>query len=386
MSGDRPACRLVLVGGGHSHLFVLESFAEEPEPGLGLTLITRDVETPYSGMLPGLIAGHYGFDEAHIDTGPLARFAGARLYQDEAVDLDLAERRVICRHRPPVPYDLLSLNIGSTPNTADIPGASEHAIPVKPIDGFLSRFEALKSRTLARKGHTRVALVGAGAGGVELLLSVEHRLRREVAQAGFATAGLSFVLVTDTADILPHFPAAFRARFRAILKDVVVPDEGRLETLKAFGFVHPLAVASEGAELRFLTEQHVGLYVPERRAVVLRQRVPGEPAEASPERVVIHELVHALQDDHFPLSALRAAGTYDERLARLVQASSGFEQIERARIFLENFTDSPFRPSILLLFGDLMEEIALKMSADAARRLSRREMAASGAPHREYAL
>ncbi len=70
----------------------------------------------------------------------------------------------------------------------------------------------------------------------------------------------------------------------------------------------------------------------------------------------------------------------DERLARLVQASDGFEQIERARIFLENFTDSPFRPSILLLFGDLMEEIALKMSSDAARRLSRREMAASGAP------
>jgi hypothetical protein len=76
----------------------------------------------------------------------------------------------------------------------------------------------------------------------------------------------------------------------------------------------------------------------------------------------------------------------DERLARLVQASDGFEQIERARIFLENFSDSPFRPSILLLFGDLMEEIALKMSADAARRLSRREMAASGAPLHSFYL
>ncbi len=70
----------------------------------------------------------------------------------------------------------------------------------------------------------------------------------------------------------------------------------------------------------------------------------------------------------------------DERLARLVQASDGFDQIERARIFLENFTNSPFRPAILLLFGDLMEEIALKISADAAKRLSRKEMAASGAP------
>jgi hypothetical protein len=76
----------------------------------------------------------------------------------------------------------------------------------------------------------------------------------------------------------------------------------------------------------------------------------------------------------------------DERLAQLIQSSDGFEKIERARIFLDNFTESPFRPSILLLFGDLMEEIALKMSAEAARRLSRREMAASGAPLHSFYL
>ena len=208
---------VVLVGAGHSHVTVLRMFGMKPIPGVRFTLISREVHTPYSGMLPGLIAGHYTFDDAHIDTGPLTRRAGARLYQDEVVDLDLAARRVICRHRPPVPYDLLSLNIGSTPNTADVPGASEHAIPVKPIDGFLSRFEALLARVLAREGRTRVALVGAGAGGVELLLSVERRLRKEVMRAGFDTGGLSFVLVSDVADILPSFPAAFRSRFRGIL-------------------------------------------------------------------------------------------------------------------------------------------------------------------------
>jgi selenide,water dikinase len=208
---------VVLVGAGHSHVTVLRMFGMKPIPGVRLTLLSREVHTPYSGMLPGLIAGHYGFDDAHIDTGPLARFAGARLYQDEAVDLDLAGRHVICRRRPPVPYDLLSLNIGSTPNTADVPGASEHAIPVKPIDGFLPRFEALQARVLARKGRTAVALVGAGAGGVELLLAVEHRLRQAVARAAFEASGLSFVLVSDVPDILPSFPAAFRARFHAIL-------------------------------------------------------------------------------------------------------------------------------------------------------------------------
>jgi len=208
---------VVLVGAGHSHVTVLRMFGMKPIPGVRLTLISREVHTPYSGMLPGLIAGHYGFDDAHIDTGPLARFAGARLYQDEVVDLDLAGRHVICRRRPPVPYDLLSLNIGSTPNTADVPGASEHAIPVKPIDGFLRRFEALQARVLARKGRAAVALVGAGAGGVELLLAVEHRLRQAVARAGFDAGGLSFVLISDVADILPSFPAAFRARFHTIL-------------------------------------------------------------------------------------------------------------------------------------------------------------------------
>jgi len=208
---------VVLLGAGHSHVTVLRMFGMKPIPGVRLTLISREVHTPYSGMLPGLIAGHYGFDDAHIDTGPLARFAGARLYQDEVVDLDLAGRRVICRSRPPVPYDLLSLNIGSTPNTAGVPGASEHAIPVKPIDGFLRRFEALQTRVLARKGRAAVALVGAGAGGVELLLAAEHRLRHAVRHAGFDASGLSFVLVSDVPNILPSFPAAFRARFHSIL-------------------------------------------------------------------------------------------------------------------------------------------------------------------------
>jgi selenide,water dikinase len=208
---------VVLVGAGHAHVAVLRMFGMAPLPGVRLTLITREVHTPYSGMLPGLIAGHYQFDEAHIDTGPLARFAGARLYQDEAVGLDLTNRLVICRQRSPVPYDVLSINIGSTPNTAQIPGASEHAIPVKPIDGFLNRFLALKARVMEKKGRASIAIVGAGAGGVELLLSVAHRLRRDAASAGFSPNGLAFMLVTDTPDILATFPKTFRATFRDIL-------------------------------------------------------------------------------------------------------------------------------------------------------------------------
>ena len=84
------------------------------------------------------------------------------------------------------------------------------------------------------------------------------------------------------------------------------------------------------------------------------------------------------------------AGTFrrgdDERLARLVQASEGFERIERASIFLEMFPASPLRPPILLLFGDLIEEEAVKLSSRATRSLDRREMAASGAPLHSFYL
>jgi selenide,water dikinase len=239
-SGATPILKdLVLVGGGHSHVAVLRRFGMRPLPGVRLTLIARDLDAAYSGMLPGLIAGHYGFDQTHIDLGPLARFAGARLYHDEVIGLDLEAKRVLCRNHPPVAYDLLSLNIGSAPNTADVPGAAAHAIPVKPIDRFVAHWDALVRRVLERTRPSRIGVVGAGAGGVELLLAVRHRLAALLAGAGRAVEAPSYHLVSDTPVILPSLNARARKRFARVLaaRGVTVHTDQKVTLVEA-GLLH----------------------------------------------------------------------------------------------------------------------------------------------------
>lgn len=217
-SPDQPVLRdIVLVGGGHSHVGVLRRFGMQPMPGVRLTMICRDTHTPYSGMLPGYIAGHYRYDEVHIDLSRLARFAGARLFRDEAVGLELNAGKVLCRNRPPVPYDYLSINIGSTPQMNNVAGAAEHAVPVKPINGFNERWQLLLERVRKRAGVTRIAVVGGGAGGVELTLAMQYRLRNELRASGRNPDELSFHLLTSGAVILPTHNASVRRAFERVL-------------------------------------------------------------------------------------------------------------------------------------------------------------------------
>ena len=217
-SPDQPVLRdIVLVGGGHSHVGVLRRFGMRPLPGVRLTLICRDARTPYSGMLPGYIAGHYGYDEVHIDLARLARFAGARFFRGDALGLDRAAGKVICRERAPVPYDYLSINIGSTPQTVRVDGAAEHAVLVKPIDGFNQRWLRLLERVRRHAGATRIAVVGGGAGGVELTLAMQFRLLGELRAAGRNPDELRFDLLTGDATILPTHNAAVRRAFERVL-------------------------------------------------------------------------------------------------------------------------------------------------------------------------
>jgi selenide, water dikinase len=201
---------IVLLGGGHAHVHVLKAFAMRPEPAVRITLITRDLETPYSGMLPGVVAGLYDVDEAHIDLMRLATASGARLIHAEAIGLDRASRRVELSGRPPISYDLLSIDVGITPALSVIAGAQEHAIAVKPIGSFLGKLDELLARCRAPGGPRRIAVIGGGAGGTELLLSLRSRLQADLPGAEF-----SFTLVTG-GELLESHNARVRAAFRRI--------------------------------------------------------------------------------------------------------------------------------------------------------------------------
>ncbi|MEK9832200.1 MAG: FAD-dependent oxidoreductase, partial [Rhodospirillaceae bacterium] len=176
MTPTEPITRdIVLIGGGHSHVAVLKRFGMKPEPGVRLTLITRDLLTPYSGMIPGYIADHYSAAEAHIDLRPLAAFANARVIHAAASGLYLENNLVRVDGRPPVAFDLVSIDTGSTPSTAGIEDAG-HGLPVKPIDRFLEGYHRLTDEIRGHDGPFHITVAGGGAGGVELTLALSHRL------------------------------------------------------------------------------------------------------------------------------------------------------------------------------------------------------------------
>ena len=210
---------LVLVGGGHSHVAVLKRFGMRPLPGLRITLITRDLHTPYSGMLPGYVAGHYSYDDCHIDLRRLAQFANARVYHSEVIGLELNAQKVFCSNRPPVAYDLLSINIGSRPSVTQVAGAAERTVPVKPIDRFLDEWERLIRRVLSTEKPFRVAIVGGGAGGVELALATQCRLQAELRRHGKRDDVLQHDLLSATSEILPTHNRRVRRKFERILTE-----------------------------------------------------------------------------------------------------------------------------------------------------------------------
>lgn len=199
---------VVLVGGGHAHVQVLRRWAMAPPPDVRVTVVVDRAVAAYSGMVPALVAGEVARHEVEIDVRPLARRAGARFVEAAATRIDADAQRIAVQGRPSIPYDLASLDIGSTVAGLDVPGVAEHAVPTRPIGRFMDRLLA-KLEGLGAGTPARVVVVGAGAGGVELAATLQARLSAE--------RPVDVTLVGAGPDLLPGAPWTVRRAVRNAL-------------------------------------------------------------------------------------------------------------------------------------------------------------------------
>ncbi len=193
----------VFVGGGHAHALVLKQFGMNPLPSVRFTLISDVTHTPYSGMLSGYLAETYTYDESHIDLRRLCEVVGARFIRAKVSGLDLDSRRVTVAGWPAISFDLLSINIGSTPDIDRVTGARQFATPVKPVPQFLSEWKSLRKK-VDDGNRPSIVFVGGGASGVELAISYRQRLGPDV----------PIHLVDRSAELLPTHNGRVRRLLR----------------------------------------------------------------------------------------------------------------------------------------------------------------------------
>jgi pyridine nucleotide-disulfide oxidoreductase family protein len=207
--------RLVLLGGGHAHLHVLQDFARQPLAGTELLLITPFARQVYSGMVPGVVAGHYAPDASAIALQPLATAARARWVEASAVGLDAAARCVQLSDGRVAEYDLLSIDTGGVMDRDRLPGAREQGLFVRPMESFLRLLPAFIE--LAQRRVLDVVVLGGGAAGVELALALQHRLGLELPGATRGAERVRMTLLTGGGEVLTAYPAGVQRRAIRVL-------------------------------------------------------------------------------------------------------------------------------------------------------------------------
>lgn len=228
MQMPHPLTRdLVLIGGGHAHAVVLLHWGMSPLPGVRLTLINPGPTAPYSGMLPGHIAGHYSRDDLDIDLVKLARFAGARLILAPATGIDPQTRQVMVEGRGAIGYDVASIDVGIHARMPGITGFAEHALGAKPLDIYASRWQAFLAQVDAGEKRPEVAVIGGGIAGVELAMAMAHALRRTGRTGGTGGTGRdATVSVIDKAVDLTGSNAPARQRLKTVMAELGVDFHG----------------------------------------------------------------------------------------------------------------------------------------------------------------
>ena len=203
--------RLLLVGAGHAHAQVLQDWAAAPLPGVALTVVSPAPLAPYSGMVPGWLAGVYRYEQCCIDFAVLARAAGARFVAGEVVALDTAQRVVTLADGSALGYDVLSLNIGSTLRPPAVDGPV--LLPLRPLSRLRTAYEALLEGLADDDRALALTTVGGGAAGVEATLAVLARLRTQRPRRAVAAR-----LVTRSDALLPGMAPGAARRARAALE------------------------------------------------------------------------------------------------------------------------------------------------------------------------
>ncbi len=204
--------KLVLIGGGHTHLETIRRLGEQSSIDVEVSLISSEEYTSYSGMLPGLISGHYTFADCHINLQELCNRYKFRFHKESVTQISPYEQ-LIHTQKNQYCYDLASINIGSTPNLYSTIGVKEWATPIKPIDRLIEKIDRFLNdvSNAPMKQNFEVVVVGGGAAGIEILLALKYRAD------GCGYTNLSFSMITGSQDILETHPMPIRRKFHQIL-------------------------------------------------------------------------------------------------------------------------------------------------------------------------
>lgn len=174
-----------------------------PIPDARLTCISHFPIATYSGMLPGTMAGLYHADRMKIDLVRLCAAAGARFIVGNVAGLDRRNRTLLFDGRPPLPFDFLSIGIGSVPKGRFQSDWDETTIAVKPMQTFLDRFDHRLTclRTAKSDRSFQIIVIGAGVGGLEISLAISRRVKQVLGAANMR------VMIVDRHDSFQPFPA-----------------------------------------------------------------------------------------------------------------------------------------------------------------------------------
>jgi selenide,water dikinase len=240
--------QLLLIGGGHAHLGVLDAFARKPPRDTEVTLVSRFDRAFYSGMLPGWLAGHYRPDECQIPLADVAARARAAFVINHVVAIDLVERVAYTEAGTPLPFDFVSIDIGPQIDPDAIRGLGKHAVGIRPIETFVERWQRIEARYTDALQAGTLTIVGGGPAGAEIALAIGQRVQQ-------STLRLNVQLITGRPGLLPSLPKGARQRIarlmpklgvRLIEDEVVSIGDDRVQLARVGDLRSDVAVAAIG--------------------------------------------------------------------------------------------------------------------------------------------